>query len=135
MIDENLPESTNVSESLLRRILGSLAPEETTDKLRFSHVVKQALELASEIAKQKSELCFLKMNDSTDFDPDMMDDIMEDDFEDRSPIPRKVQVVTAPALVRFGGQSGEDYHIRTPLVKAEVICWASIDQHQNTTIL
>lgn len=96
--------------------------------------MKQALELASEIAKQKSELCFLKINDFAEFDPDTMDDIMEDDFGDRSQVPRKVQLVTAPALVRFGGPSGEDYHVKTPVVKAEVVCWASMDQHQNAIL-
>lgn len=131
MTDEKLPESTNVSESLLRRILGSLAPEDTTDESRFSYIVKQALELASEIAKQKAELYFSRTNDSAEFDPDMMDDIMEDDSEDLSKVLRKVQLVTAPALIRSGGQSAEDYYIQTPIVKAEVICSVSIDQHQN----
>lgn len=122
LTDENLPEYKSVNQSLVRQILGPLAPEDMMEDSRFSRIVKRALELASEIAKQKAELCFPKFNDSSVFNPDLMDDIKQDDSEDWSKFPRKVQLVTAPALVRSGDLNGDDHHVKTAVVKAEVIC-------------
>ena len=132
MTDENAPENRGVNKGLIRRILGPLAPEDSTDDLKFSYILKKALELASEIAKQKVEISFSDVNDSLSFDPDMMDDINEDDSRDWSQVFRRVRLVTAPALVRSGDSSGEDYHVKTPIVKAEVICSIALQRTHTT---
>lgn len=96
--------------------------------------MKKALELASEIAKQKAELSFSEVSDSFKFDPDMTDDINEDDSRDWSKVFRRVELMTAPALVRTGDSSGEDYHVKTPVVKAEVICSIPLERHHTTPL-
>lgn len=112
----------NISKNIIQQILGPLVSKDKMNDSKFLVIVRKALELASEIAKQKAAFHFLKFDHSSAFDPDMMDDVNEDDFGDSSEVPRIVHVITAPALVRYGNSNGEGYHIETPILNADVIC-------------
>ncbi|KAG9711357.1 hypothetical protein KCU73_g17214, partial [Aureobasidium melanogenum] len=103
-------------------LTGSTISEEHEQTL--STLVEHAVSLSQVLGRQPATYrCFLPQaidKDAIEFESTTMENLMDDQESDG--ITKDVRCIVSPALIKQGGERGEDMEVENVLVKAKVLC-------------